>query len=146
MNSIEKAKNILKDDLTIAVVAGNKTYTSTFNGIRPMLDFIEQGLDLKGAYVCDRVVGKAVAMLFAYAKVKAVHAIVISRPALDFLNEQNIIVSYDTLVDNIKNRSNTGLCPMEQTVADLTNPFVALTKLKEKVKEMRSVGENMNKQ
>ena len=138
MSNLIKAKSLLVGDNTIALVKENNYYTSTKNGITPMLEFIEKGYNLEGFSVADKVVGKAVAMLFSYAKITSVHAITISKPALDYLTSHKINVTYDKLVDNIQNRLNNGLCPMEQTVKDIDDSKVALDMLKVKVLELRN--------
>jgi hypothetical protein len=46
--------------------------------------------------------------------VQHVYADVISRPALTLFQAFDIDVSYDTLTDNIINRSGTGICPVEE--------------------------------
>lgn len=77
---------------------------------------------LKGAVTADKVVGKGAAALMALGGVKAVYAIVISRPALTLLREAGIAVAYDTLADNIINRAGTGVCPVETLCRDAATP------------------------
>ncbi len=68
---------------------------------------------LKGALVADKVVGKAAASILIMGGVSEVYADVLSRPARAMLNRARIIVSCKTLVNNIKNKKGTGLCPLE---------------------------------
>lgn len=138
MNNLVKAKSLLVGDKTCALVKENLVYTSTKKGISPMLDFINQGVNLNGFSVADRIVGKAAAMLFCYAGIEEVHAVVLSQSGLNFLTSKGIKVTYDKLVDNIINRTNTGLCPMEQTVKDIDDLELALEALKNKVAQLRS--------
>ena len=42
----------------------------------------------------------------------------------------------DTSVKEIRNRMDTGLCPMEETVQDITDPNEGLDALKEKISRM----------
>ena len=137
MNNIIKAKALLVGENTLALVKDNVSYTSTKNGLAPMLEFIEKGYDLTDFAVADRVVGKAAAMLFCYAKINLVYAAIISSKALDYLNHNNVYVTYDRLVDNIYNRTKTGLCPMEQTVQDIDDCKIALEMLKAKALELK---------
>ena len=68
---------------------------------------------LNGAIVADKVVGKGAAALLILGAVKQIHADVLSKPALNLLNSTDIIVSYGELVENIINRTGTGICPVE---------------------------------
>ena len=65
MNSIERAKETLKNGKYTCVVCSNDIiYTSTQKGVAPMLDFIEKNICLTGFSAADKIVGKAAAMLF----------------------------------------------------------------------------------
>ncbi len=137
MTDLQKAKSLLVDDKTCVLVKGEKIYTSNKSGIAPMMEFLAQGLNLKGFSAADKIVGKAAAMLFSLAKISALHAVVLSKPALDVLQKHKIKVSYDTLTENIINRAGTGICPMEETVKDETDLQKAYEKLCEKIKQMK---------
>lgn len=137
MTYLQKAKSMLEGDKTCVLVKGEKVYASNKSGIAPMMEFISQGLDLKGFSAADKIVGKAAAMLFSLAQISCLHAVVLSEPALEVLQKQKIKVSYDTLTKNIINRAGTGICPMEETVKDETDLQKAYEKLCEKIKQMK---------
>ena len=59
-----------------------------------------------------------------------------SAAGIDVLRKNGITPLYDTSVKEIRNRMNTGLCPMEEAVQDITNPNEALSALKEKIRQM----------
>ncbi len=120
----------------MALCKGNSVIVDDKHGIRPMLDFITKQWDLTGYSVADIVVGKAVATLFVYSKIKAVYAHVLSKPALEYLNAHDIEVEYGTLVDNISNRAGDGICPMELCVANIDDANKAYFALKNKVEQM----------
>ena len=136
----EKNISNINDDLTVAkqnlenhtisIVKGDIIYVSTKRGISPMVDYIEQGINLKGFSVADVIVGKAVALLFIKEGIVKVFAKVISKAGLEVLNNYKIYVEYETLTDNIINRKGTDICPMEKTVLDIDEPNVAYEKLK----------------
>lgn len=111
---------------TCVLVKEDAIYTATERGVKPLLRWLEQKVDLSGYSAADKVVGKAAAFLYILLDVHAVHASVISHSALDLLNANGIIVSYDVLVEAIRNRSNTGNCPMEHATKDITDPVEAL--------------------
>ncbi len=124
MKKIELAKSILKEkDCTCVAIMRDDVKISYERGIRPILQWLNQDeKSMMGAFVCDKVVGKAAALLFAYGKIKAIHTLVISGVALKVFEENNIEVTYDKLVERIKNRDNTDLCPMETKAIDINSP------------------------
>ena len=75
---------------------------------------------LQDAMVADKVVGKGAAALMILGRVRQIYADVLSKPALNLLNSTDIIVSYGELVENIINRTGTGICPVEDLCKDCT--------------------------
>lgn len=138
MDDLERAKSLLSGDTTIALVFGEREFVSEKSGIAPMMEFIGKNIDLKNFSAADRIVGKAVAMLFVKAGVKAVYAEVISIPAFNFLVEHGVKTGFGIMVEAIKNRAGNGLCPMEQTVLDETDTDRAYEKLKDKLNQLKT--------
>lgn len=133
MKDITKAKTILESGYTCVLVKGKMSFTSKRNGIVPMVKFLNDEIDLEGFSVADKIVGKAVAMLFVLAEVKEVYAEVLSKTAISVLEANGIAYSYKILTDNIINRQGTGLCPMEETVKDIFDCKQAYEKIKVKL-------------
>ncbi len=126
MNNIETAKNILdKHGYTCVAIKGDIIYTSTDRGVKPLLDWLDSNTDLADAVVSDKVVGKAAAFLYVLLQVNQVYAHIISKPAYEVLQKNSIKVSYGELVDSIRNRDNTGFCPMETAVWEIDDPKTA---------------------
>lgn len=138
MTDLERAKLELVGDKTCVLVKGNSIYSSTMTGISPMIDFIDRKIDLIGFSVVDKIVGKAVAMLFILKGIKSVYAEVISKSALDFLKSNGVNVKYATLTERIINRKGDRLCPMESTVLNIDDCNLAYIKLKEKLNSLRA--------
>lgn len=130
---ILKAKDILTDGYTCVLVKDDVIYTSKETGIMPMMNFIGKNTDLNGFSVADKIVGKAVAMLFVFAGIKEVFTDVLSTSALDVLTKNNIKVSYNILTEKIINRLKTGICPMEIAVSNTDSPSEAYQILKQKI-------------
>lgn len=84
---------------------------------------------LEGADVADKVVGKGAAALMALGKIARLHTDVISRPALELLESSGIPASFDILVENIINRSHTGICPVETLCLECVTPEECLPKI-----------------
>lgn len=109
-----------------------KTYSG--RGVRPLLQAIIDDKDFfASSYVADKVVGRAVALLFAYAGVERVFAFNVSAPALEVLKQNNIECNYSTVCEFIANRDNTGQCPMEKLCMDITSPEKAFAELRKKL-------------
>ena len=118
---------------TCAAFNGEKYIESFERGVRPLLDLIDSQISLSGFSVADRVVGKAAAFLYLKLKAKEIYAGVISRPAVELLKNNGIPVKYDEQVEFIINRTNTGLCPMEESVLDAVNAEDAEKKIRAKL-------------
>lgn len=69
---------------------------------------------LQGAFIADKVVGKAAAALMILGEVKILYADVISQQALNLLKQTNIHIEYCQSVPHIVNRTRTDWCPMEK--------------------------------
>ncbi len=138
MTDLERAKLELVGDKTCVLVKGNTIYYSTMSGIAPMIDFIDRKIDLTGFSVADKIVGKAVAMLFILKGIKSVYAEVLSKSALDFFKSNGVNVEYATLTERIINRKGDRLCPMESTVLNIDDCNLAYIKLKEKLNSLRA--------
>lgn len=119
-----------QEDLTCVILGREETLRFRLRGIRPMTDTLRDCPEvLRGAYIADRIIGKAAAMLAAAGGAKAVYGEVMSETGLKMLQDHGIEAQYGTLTPAIRNRENTGLCPMEQTVQSLDDPKDALPAL-----------------
>lgn len=127
MNNLEQAKEILKNsESTCVLFKDGVTHTSTKRGVAPLVDWLINGIDIRGFSVADKIVGKAAALLFVLGGVKEVYTPVISKSAVDVLSRHGIYAEYDTVVQKIINRASTGTCPMELAVANINDPNDAL--------------------
>lgn len=138
MHNLEQAKQILTDNnYTCVLCKGSIVYTSCERGIAPMMRLISDSVDLSGFSAADKIIGKAAAILFALAGVSEVYADVLSEKAVEILIKHGIKFSYGTLTDNIQNRKGDGICPMEHTVADMSDLKAAFYALQLKQKELK---------
>ncbi|KFI91783.1 hypothetical protein BISA_1070 [Bifidobacterium saguini DSM 23967] len=128
MSDIEQAKALLKSNSALGCVAcrsNAETLTGTGRGVRPLLQWLAAGQSLDGYSAADRVVGKGAALLYAKLGAKAVYAETMSEAGLKTLQHNDIAASYGTLVPMILNRTGTGMCPIEQSVATISDPAAA---------------------
>ncbi len=117
MKDIDIAKNLLNDEqLALVIVKGGDIiYKSNGRGIAPLYTaYKDMKESLAGASVADKVTGKAAAILCVNAGIQELYTNLISENALEVLDKSEIKTSYDKSVPFIKNRDNTGLCPIEE--------------------------------
>lgn len=136
--AIQSAKNLIAQDTAVCVVIKDNTIirTEPGRGIGPILKLYEEGV-LKDAFVVDKIIGKASAMILALGGVKGCFGITVSQSAVNWLKAHQIPVSYEHCVDAIINRTGDGTCPMEQTVKNVDDATEALPLLKAKLEELR---------
>ena len=119
-----------------SIVASNG-YHSFDSGIKPVLFRLNENLDFfKNLTVADKIIGKASAMLLCLSGVKEVYALVLSKAGEETFKKYGVIYHYDELVDYIVNHKGDGMCPMEETVKDISDLNEAYEALNKKVKEM----------
>lgn len=112
--NLSRAKQLLDRGAALVIVNGGGELTFNEHGIKTLLSL--QSGSLAGAFVADKVVGKAAAMMLARGGAIEVYAAIISEPALEVLKQHKVICLYGELVKNIINRDKTGICPMEKAV------------------------------
>lgn len=140
MNTFLTVKNLLvRGGYSCVIADRDRVMTSRARGIAPLLERAERGERLEGAFVADRIIGKAAAMLLVVMRVASVYGQVMSREAEALLSANGIEVEYGALTDHIINRSGDGLCPMEQAVRDLTDCAAAPAVLRRRIEELRAL-------
>ena len=136
--AVASALQLLRDGQAACVVLRDSEIirAETGRGVAPMIRLYEDGA-LQGAYVVDKIVGKAAAMLMTLGGVSGCYALTVSRAALDWFVGHGIPVEYEVCAEYIVNRAGDGICPMEQTVKELTDATEALAALKQKIADLR---------
>lgn len=138
MSDLERAKGLLEgSDNTCVIIGGDETLVSQKRGVAPLLEWLDEGRDLSGYSAADKVVGNGAAFLYVLLGVNDVYAGVLSKSAFETLKRHRITVTYDVMTDAIRNRDNTGFCPIESAVAGISSPEEALEAIRERLKEMR---------
>ena len=132
MTDIEIAKELLKKEkYTLVVVKdGDLLFTSKEKGIKPMYRLISDMKErVRGASIADKVIGRGAALLSSYVNIKEVFGEVMSKEAIEVLEENNINYSFSIICDYIKNRDKTGLCPIENLSLGKTDVKVFIGEL-----------------
>lgn len=97
---------------------------------------------LEGAFVADKVVGKAAAALMIAGGVRKVFADVISRSAHAFFRENRIKADFTVEVPHIINRSGTGWCPLEKRCYAISAPEGCLKEIEDFMQEQKDKAGN----
>lgn len=118
---------------TICLCRKGQCLFSEKRGIAPIMNLIADGICLSGYSVADLVVGKAAALLFVRCGVKAVFARLMADSAKEVLEKNGIKCEYGKLTGKIFNREGTGLCPMEEAVAETEDVEEAYALLKNRM-------------
>ena len=132
----ESAKKLLIDGaFTCVLVKDTIVYSSIERGVKPLMELIDNQIDCAGFCVCDKVVGKAAAFLYAILEVKEVYTFVISQSAKDVLLAHGIQIYEEHVVEAIRNRNNDGFCPMETAVWEIDNKDQAYEVIKKRMQK-----------
>lgn len=123
---MEKIIRLLHEEQCSCVIENGGIRTFTRRGVADLYELLNcDPAFLKGASIADKVVGKAVAALMVSGGVKAVFADVVSMSALALLRESGVEIGFMRVVAYIKNRDQSGWCPLEtvcykeKSVADI---------------------------
>lgn len=121
---------------SVCLCGGGRTLTGDGRGVAPLIALIDSGADLSGMSAADVVVGKAAALLLAYAGVKEVYGKVMSDPA-EALAKLCIPASWGERTPYIINRRGDGMCPMEIAVSGTDDPSEALSAVRAALEKMK---------
>lgn len=136
---LDRARILLESPgCTCAFCHGDAEYISRERGVKPLLDLLESGRDLRRFSAADKVVGRGAAFLYCLLGVHRIHANVLSRPALQVLESAGIRATYTALVDRIRNRTGDGLCPIESATLPCSTPEEALAVIRAALHQMRT--------
>lgn len=137
MNNREKAKQLLQEgDYTCVFHNGNDVYTSTRRGVAPLMIRYDSGVDYSSYSAADKVIGRGAAFMYILLGIKSIYVKVISRPSLELLSAHGVDVEYDEIVPVIRNRDNTGFCPIESCVTGIDRPQEALVRIRKRTAEL----------
>jgi len=130
--TLAKKRLLSEESLTLSIAKnGEIIFENSSHGISGFLKAIEKlGDKLEGASVADRVIGKAIAILCVYAKVKGVYAITLSKGAKAVFEKYVVYHEWDNLVENIMDANKADKCPFEKLATKISSPREAYKKLK----------------
>lgn len=118
---------------TLIVIKNDEIlYKSREDGIKSVIELYQNNPKLlEDATIIDKVVGRAVAMIYELASIKKCYGFLISEGALDILNEAEIFCKAEKTVKFIRNRKKDDLCPMEKLTLNIKDSSTGYEKIKE---------------
>ena len=106
-------------------------------GVKPLLAAYESYPNsLHDAFIADKVIGKAAAILVFLGGVREVYGQVMSQAADQFLTERGVPHSCGQLVPFIENRTRNGVCPIEQSVLSVSDPVEGLAAMRATIAQL----------
>lgn len=134
---LNRAISLLSEgEYTCVACKGELTHTATHRGVKPLVQWLDEGTNLQGFSAADKVVGKATAFLYCLLGVKAVYSQVMSTAAMEVLRAHGIEAQCTREVPGIISRKGDGPCPFEAAVWEITDPALALEAVHRKQAEM----------
>lgn len=137
--TLSHAKQMITEEKASCVIIKNNTivHSAIGNGVKPLIALYENNPEmLKGAFVVDKVIGKAAAMIAVLGGATKVYGVVMSKAAEEYLHHKKIPAKYGRCVDVISNRTGDGLCPLEKAVMDIDDPATAYQVLKDTIRKL----------
>lgn len=126
----QKVQSLSAAHALVVALPDGQISTYDGRGLQPMFDALNAG-GLKGAYVYDKVTGRASSLLLAYGGAKELHTGMLSQEAVPILEKYHIKYTAEKTVPYILNRSKTGSCPMETVARSLNDAQDAYPKIKQ---------------
>lgn len=105
-------------------------------GVGPLLALLD-ARQLRGAVVCDKVVGRAAAAICVAGGARKVCAELMSEPAATFLAARGVPSEAARRTPQIDSRDRSGPCPMEVAVRDLEDPAEMVGAIRLKLEELK---------
>lgn len=121
------------------VIRNSGVRTFTQRGVADLYDLLcLEPAFLQGAQIADKVIGKAAAALMVLGGVQEIYTDIISGPALTLLRNAGIKIEYMQVVPRIRNRANTGWCPMETICYEVETAEDMFPLIRDFVQQMRN--------
>ena len=135
------ARNLIKSSQVSCVVIkdGAIQYATDGRGVAPLLELYDEKPELaRDAFVVDKILGKAGAMILLACGAKRVFAEIMSAAARDYLETRGIETGYGRCVEVISSITGDGMCPIEKSVMEITDPLEGIERIRNRIAEMRN--------
>lgn len=130
-------KNLKEGNFNLVIVKdGEIIFASRLEGVKGPLKAIEElGHRAESSSVADRIVGRAVAFLFAYMGVDSVFGLIMSNGAEEVLEDNEIEFRFGETVPKILGEEEQGTCTWERVLKGVEDPKEAYKIVKSKAFE-----------
>jgi len=125
MNDWRDKINALQEaDLSLQVEKEGVVFFSSAEAmLKPLFTCLQQhAAEMAGSTVIDKIVGRAAAMLCAQGRVAKIITPLISRSAIEILEQYQISYHALRILPQIMNRDQSGPCPMEKLAGQFEHP------------------------
>lgn len=123
-------KQLHEGNYSCVITNKNEVRTFTRRGVADLFELQKQDATfLEGAFIADKVVGKAAAVLMILGGVSVLYTDVISVSALTLLHNAGLEVEFIQVVPFIKNRDGSEWCPLEKacsTIDGIENIYLVI--------------------
>ncbi len=139
IKDIQKAQVLLQlSEVSLVVIKhGEILHKRKGEGIAPFIDLIQStDADFSDCVIGDRLLGRASAFLCRYVNAAGVYAVKGTKNALAVLMVGGILGQVETVIPQVSNRSQDGLCPFERAVASIESPEEAYRVIKETLAQL----------
>lgn len=133
---IQSLKQLVRDGYTVAASDGERLLTSCERGIKPLVQWLNDEVDLSEFSFADKIVGRAAAMLYVRLGAVRVWAQVMSSGGKRTLEEHGVVAECEVETERIINRLGTGICPMEEAVEGIDDPLEAERAIRRKLSDL----------
>ena len=113
---IDKTKN---PNNAIIIYKDGDAFVSEDTSLSPVIEYLQNNGNMKGAFVFDKTVGKSEALLYVYGKAKFVYGERMSIEAQKILIRHGIQHKEGKLVGEILTPDNTDVRPCDKAVNDI---------------------------
>lgn len=136
---MDELVKLLYEGCYSCVIRNSEVRTFTQRGVADLYDLLSlEPAFLRGAQIADKVIGKAAAALMVLGGVQQIYTDIISEPALALLRNAGIKIEYMQAVPRIRNRANTGWCPMETICYEVETAEDMFPLIRNFVQQMRN--------
>jgi hypothetical protein len=136
LKDLELARNVINnDDCNFVVVKNEKIWKKEKDeGLKPILEVIvEMDEDINGSVIGERILGKATALLFRYAKASGVYSIQGTKTAIALLIMGGVPCQVDKMIPFIQKNKTNNQYLFEDILNEVISPEEAFAILKEKL-------------
>lgn len=138
-----KAKQMVKSAAASCVLIKDNRIVHTANGhgVAPLILTYENEPELlKDAFVVDKIIGKAAAMIIVLGGAKEAYGEIMSATACEYLAKHGCKISYSERIELVANRLGDGMCPLESSVLEIDDPAEGYRLLKITIDMLRNAG------